>query len=227
MKTIHSTNRTGIATALDEAEKTAAGALQAQPSMAGDATTLDSLRDPYITAGEPIGSRPPAPGQKLPDVLLDKLGDRLAFERTGTRLYQMMFEKARVNPATLGGPSPDDIEHIMLEEHQHFQMLSMAIQTLGGDPTMQTPLADLSGVASSGLLQVMSDPRTTVAQCLPVLLTAELLDNDCWEELSGLAGRLGQEELAAQFQQALKEEREHLEKVRGWVMRATQAEAAG
>jgi ferritin-like metal-binding protein YciE len=225
MKTMTPKNRTGISTAIEEAEKTASGAIQATPSAAGDVMTLGNVRDPYISEHELVGSRPLVPGSKIPDIFMDKLGDRLAFERSGTRLYQLMFEKVQLNNPILGGPSPDDIEHIMREEHQHFQLLSKAIQMMGGDPTVQTPLADLTGVANEGLVQVMADPRTTVPQCLHVLLTAELLDNDCWEMLITLARRLGQNDMATQFQQALQNEKDHLQKVRGWMTTATEIEA--
>lgn len=45
-------------------------------------------------------------------------------------------------------------------------MLSEAIVDMGGDPTAQTPCADVSAVAAMGLIQVLTDPRTTLAQGL-------------------------------------------------------------
>jgi ABC-type phosphate/phosphonate transport system substrate-binding protein len=67
---------------------------------------------------------------------------------------------------------------------------------LGGDATVQTPSADVAGVISHGVSQIMSDPRTTVAQSLQAVLTAELADNDGWQMLQDLTEQLGHAELA-------------------------------
>jgi bacterioferritin (cytochrome b1) len=136
-----------------------------------------------------------------------------------------MLGKMQENGSSGGGPSIQDIEHIMQEEYQHFQLVSATIAQLGGDPTLETPCADLTGVASIGLVQIMADPRTTVPQCLHALLTAELTDNDGWEMLIQLARGLGHDEVAAKFESALKNEQEHLENVRGWMLEMTQKEA--
>ena len=45
-------------------------------------------------------------------------------------------------------------------------MLVQAMEQLGGDPTAQTPCADVTATASMGLIQVVTDPRTTLAQSL-------------------------------------------------------------
>jgi len=215
-------NRTGISVAPEEALKTAQGAQEAGFDSPGDAQALAELRAKYISEGEPIGSRPPAKG--VPDIFLDKLGDRLAFERNGTRLYEAMLAKVRAG-AKGPGPSEDEIQHLLEEEHEHFEMVRQCIEQLGGDPTFETPCANVSGVASLGIAQVLSDPRTTVPQCLDALLTAELTDNAAWEMLMELAQSVGQADMAQQFQTALDEEREHLEKVRGWIKAGVMAEA--
>ena len=46
-----------------------------------------------------------------------------------------------------------------------------------------------------GIMQVLTDPRSSLAQCLQVMLTAELTDNDGWELLIKLADNLGYEGL--------------------------------
>ncbi|MFO0663966.1 MAG: hypothetical protein U0174_08445 [Polyangiaceae bacterium] len=57
------------------------------------------------------------------------------------------------------------------------------------------------------------------------MLVAELVDNDGWTMLVQLARAVGQEELAASFEKAHKEEDEHLLLVRGWINDATLNEA--
>ena len=65
---------------------------------------------------------------------------------------------------------------------------------------MQTPCADVTGAESIGLLQVVSDPKTTVDQSLHAILVAELADNAGWEELIALAREMGQDDMTRQLE---------------------------
>lgn len=100
-----------------------------------------------------------------------------------------------------------------------------AITTLGGDPTVMSPCADTLMVSSLGLIQVLTDPRTTVAQSLQAILTAELTDRDGWGLLITLADGLGREELVQEFRGALASEERHLLSVRGWLEGLLMAQA--
>ena len=101
------------------------------------------------------------------------------------------------------------------------KLVAETIAELGGDATAVTPSANLHATASMGFVSVLGDPRTDVQQGLEVLLAAELVDNDCWTTLIELTEQAGQDELAQRFRVALAEEREHLERVRGWLATAT------
>jgi len=185
-----------------------------------------------------------------PSLLLDKIGERIAFERTGTRLYDALISKY-VALSELGGDELDAIEapededgadlqldsdqqesplevlrRIRDEEHGHFLMLCEVMTRLGGDPTAQTPCADVAGTATMGVLQVVTDPRTTLAQCLNAALIAELTDTASWELLAELAETASQSEIAERFSGALMAEERHLQVVRSW-LRALTLHAAG
>ncbi len=219
-------NRTGIQTSPELAEELIEGASRATPSSEGGPETIAQYRAEYIAAGFPIGSMPMMPVSEEAEadeeqagmaVMLDKLSERLAFERMGTRLYEALFNKVETLGEMTPGPTLDEIKHIGQEELEHFLLLNQTITELGGDPTMESPCADVSGVASMGILQVLTDPRTSVTQCLQVLLTAELTDNAGWELLIELADGLGFQEMKAEFETALANEEEHLQNVRNWV----------
>lgn len=150
-------------------------------------------------------------------VLLDKLSERLAFERTGTRLYEALLNRCEMLGETSPGPTLEEIEHIGGEELEHFLMLNRSIEEIGGDPTVQSPCADMTGVASMGIMQVLTDPRSSMAQCLQAMLTAELTDNAGWELLIDLAENLGHDEMKSEFEGALANEEEHLQEVRTWL----------
>ena len=219
-------NRTGMQTSPEMAEEIIEGANSGTPSSEGGAEDIAEYRGEYIAEGFPIGSMPMMPASEEADadedtagmaVLLDKLSERLAFERTGVRLYEALLNKCQTLGESAPGPTLEDIEHIGSEELQHFLLINNAITEIGGDPTVQSPSADVVGVASMGLLQVLTDPRSSLAQCLQAMLTAELTDNDGWELLIKLADNLGYEDMRAEFETALANEQEHLVNVRNWL----------
>jgi ferritin-like metal-binding protein YciE len=203
-----------------------------------DAAAIAQVRAEYAQEADPLGTVPP-PGSvrgvlatgiakltsRHPETLVDKLGERLAFERSGVRLYEAFLVKCR-NPAGAKTSIPvAEVEHLRDGELRHFAMLTEALEMLGADPTCQTPCADASGVMAMGLVQTLADPRTTLAQGLEALLTAELVDNASWELLIQLAEQAGQDELVTRFRAALDEEAEHLVKVRGWLASEVLGEA--
>ncbi len=215
-------NRTGIQMAPKQAEKMMKAPKAAQFTP-GDDSGLVEVRTAYIQSSGPVGSV--APAGKNSRVLLDRLGERLAFERSGTRLYEAMLTKCRAVANGQGGDVLEELEHYCDEEREHFQLLVACREKLGADPTTQTPAADVAGVESAGLMQVVTDPMTSVTQSLHAILVAELADNDAWEELVRLAQQFGQDEMVEQFEKARDEEREHLEGIRKLHQQATMFEA--
>jgi ferritin-like protein len=223
-------NRTGMSLAPTLAAELIEATNGTNPSSDGDAEMLATVRIAYAKDSDPIGSIPPPAtmraaaasaakailGDKML-VLVDKLGERLAFERSGTRLYDGLISKLDAYGSWDGGPSRADLQQIRNEEHEHFTLLAETVRELGGDPTAVTPSANVHAVASKGLCAVLSDPRTDLMQSMEAILTAELVDNDCWENLIDLARALGRDDVAARFHGPLLQEREHLAKVRHWL----------
>ncbi|HKY41518.1 MAG TPA: ferritin-like domain-containing protein, partial [Pyrinomonadaceae bacterium] len=160
-------NRTGIRTAPELAEELIEGASNAIPSSEGGVEEIAEYRAEYISEGFPIGSMPTVPVSQEEDadedemamaVFLDKLSERLTFERTGVRLYEALYNKVETLGETVPGPTLEEIEHIGREELEHFLMINRTITELGGDPTVESPCADVAAVASMGILQVLTDP---------------------------------------------------------------------
>jgi rubrerythrin len=222
-------NRTGIQ--MSPADSKAMQ--EVDPSLAGgdggDQSALADMRTDYIANADTLGSVPlPATlggavsvGMHMlkgdsPHILLDKLGERLAFERTGTRLYDALITKCDIMLDDDISMTIDDLEQIRADEARHFKLLSDAITALGGDPTAQTPSADLAGVESMGLVQVLNDARTSIAQSLHAIVTAELSDKAGWETLVALADEHDLADLVEDFTNALNQEREHLALVQTW-----------
>lgn len=153
-------------------------------------------------------------------VLLDKIAERLAFERSGVRLYDAALLKIGQLDRLPDGMTMAALQEIRDEEAAHFRLLADTIERLGGDSTAMTPCADVTGVQGMGLLQAMSDPRTTLVQALDMLLAAQLIDNASWELLVELAEGFGLDEIADGFCHALAADRRHETLVRSWLATA-------
>jgi rubrerythrin len=232
-------NRTGIDMSPIDINELRSGVKKSRPSSEGDERTLASYRSTYLQEAEPIGTVP-LPGtmkgvaktgiQKLtgkkPEVFLDKLGARLAFERTGTRLYDALLEKCLVRGDEIDGLPVELLHQFRDEEARHFALVWDAMKALGADPTAMTPDADVNAVASSGLMQVLTDPRTSVSQSLHAIHIAELADHDGWVLLIKLAEELGQDDMVGQFRRALAEEERHLALIRELMEKSVLSEAS-
>jgi ferritin-like protein len=223
-------NRTGAGTAPARTADAAEGAREATGNRAPDASAIADFRAMLSEEAPPIGSMPPPASAKgavktavealkgnKANVFLDKLGERLAFERSGVRLYDALLAKVSVAKKSEGTLTYEGLKHIRDEELEHMFTVKEAIEELGADPTVMTPCADLAAVQGMGLVQVLTDPRTTLTQCLDAILTAELVDNDGWKVLIAMTEAAGQDELAERFTQALAEEDHHLASVRTWI----------
>jgi ferritin-like protein len=233
-------NRTGIATSPIDSKDIIQEAERAGFSSPGDESGILATRAVYAreSGAQGLGTVPvPATlkgmaktGMELlkghkASVFIDKLGERLAFERTGTRLYEAALGKFEVFGSWEGGPSREQLEQVLADERAHFLLVKESMLQLGADPTAVTPSADLVSVVSMGLPKALSDPRTNLRQCLEALLVAELSDNAGWELLIELARGLGKDDLVARFQVALDAEALHLQWVTKWVAAGALGEA--
>jgi ferritin-like protein len=230
-------NKTGIGTAPRLSKEMIESSETGQVSANG-APSDDEVRLAYFSLGAKIGSVPPplsvkgmaksamqALQGKKATLLIDKLAERLAFERSGTRLYEALMLKCKAADGADQSATMMRLEEICADELRHFHMIWDCIEKLGGDPTVQTPSADTIAVASQGLPQVLLDPRTTFPQCLEAVLTAELVDCDAWERLIELVEGFNQTEMVEQFSRALLQEKEHRVYIRDLLEREIKSEA--
>ena len=230
-------NRTGAKMSPIDVSRMQEAAMNA-PETEPDGTSIAMMRGQAIAEADRVGSVP-LPGtvrgvvatgvSKLkgekPEVLIDKLGERLAFERTGARLYEALIAKCEQTPDEGLVPPLVELRRIQAEEAQHFRLLVEVLESLGADPTAQTPSADVSAVMSQGIMQVITDPRTTIPQSLNAILVAELAENASWELLVQLAEDGGHDTLAERLRGALVQEEQHLLSVKQWLAAALASEA--
>lgn len=219
-------NRTGAQLSPDDTARLVEATRLFPADLPGDVSDITDERERAIREADLVGSVP-VPGSvkgmlkskfdeargKQPEVLLDKLGERLAFERTGVRLYEAMVAKAS-SAAGADSALIQVLRRIQAQELEHMHLVREAIETLGGDPTSVTPCADVAAVKALGVMQVLTDPRTTVSQCMGAILTIELEDNAAWELLIEMARQGGHPLIAKRFEHAFAQEQEHEATVR-------------
>ncbi len=233
-------NRTGVQASPIDIRKMLDGLEQGGPPPQPDDEPARAERQTYIADSDALGSVP-YPGTMTgvlktgvdlltgnrAQVLMDKLGERLAFERSGTRLYDALLTKCETRQQELPQLSLATLQRFREEEAEHFRLLGETIESLGGDPTAQTPCADLVGIESGGLMQVLADPRTSLGQCLHAMLTAELSDRVGWELLIALAREMGKDSIVPRFEAALRQEQKHLEQISIWHWEVTLQQTKG
>jgi rubrerythrin len=181
----------------------------------------DSMKQPSERSRRRT-SRATAGTQSQPSqLLLDKLAERLAFERGGIQFYDALIGKFEASQDSSTSMTLADLQKIRQDEARHADMLAGAIAGIGGEPDAPTPSAELVGIESQGLKQVLDDPDSTIAQSLHALLVAEMTDNAGWELLIVLAEDQEHMALISDFSVALDEERAHLMQVQHWYEEAT------
>lgn len=225
-------NLTGMVKAGARARDMMTGTEEFGPTSSGSLAGADHVRLVYARESDAreLGSVPPPEGVEgkakamfdkvaghEPTVLMDKIGERIAFERTGTRLYEALLSKLEADGGFSGGPTREDLMTILNQEHAHFRMLLDLMDQLDGDPTAMTPSADVAATAASGVLKVITDPRTSLLQGLEAIMIAELTDTESWQGLVALASQANKKELVQRFEAAERTEEEHVAKVRRWI----------
>jgi rubrerythrin len=150
-------------------------------------------------------------------MLIDRLGERLAFQRAVLRMYDTLIDKVGRQGSWPGGPRHEELQAIRQEEREHYLLLRETLEQLGADPTVQTPGTRRAQRLARGIPDMLSDTSVDARQCLEAVLIAELIDNDGWDSLSDLAMSIGQDKLAMLFEQAIERERHHLMAARAWL----------
>ena len=222
-------NRTGLQTS-PQLSKEMNDVVQPVAAATADTSPLNEVRLLYIREADPLGTIPALTNVVKggrPQTFIDKLAERLAYERGGTRLYDAVIAKFTAYEGELPNASLEEVVEIRNEEASHAALVRTCLEQLGADPTAQTPSADLVGVATAGFLQAATDPRTTLTQTLQIALAAELVDVASWELLISIAEQMGQDGMAERFRKALDHENEHVAKVRGWFESLSLADTTG
>src|SRR3990170_3767888 len=91
-------NHSGMLVAEDGGEKMLENTALTKPG-SGDETDLAKIRLQYAKEADPVGTLPEPQQSGVMALLMDKLGERMAFERAGTRLYEALLVKCAADPS--------------------------------------------------------------------------------------------------------------------------------
>jgi bacterioferritin (cytochrome b1) len=165
--------------------------------------------------------------QNNPAFLLDVLSGRLAFERTGVKLYDRVIEKIERQAQPRYLAILDQLREIRVEEKEHEEWLEAQIRALGGNPAEKSEMAQLEAEEGSGIESVILDGHSKPIHLLHALLAAELADNAGWDVLVKLAGDAGDAAAKIEFARRMAEEAKHLLFIREVVLRSAESEMRG
>ena len=157
--------------------------------------------------------------QETESKTIELLSERLAFERTGVKLYDRIVRKVI---DSRGGDGIDDSEEVAErlgvfrdEEQEHVDWLEERIRELGADPNEQTDRSILVQEESKGIVDVVLESERPLSEMLHALLTAELIDGTGWDLL---VLTLSDEKLLESCRQYQREEQRHLTYVKRLVL---------
>jgi hypothetical protein len=152
------------------------------------------------------------------ELLLRKLGQRLAFERASVRLYEaLIFKCLAVQKGKKKVVSLDQLRQFRDEEVEHSLLVKKAIETLGFDPDEWIPDMDSTLLSTLQMPRVFSKKNTSILQCLESVQIFATNDNAEWHTLHELFTNMGLQDLADEFNQALEEDSRQLVTLSRWI----------
>ena len=156
--------------------------------------------------------------------VLDVLNARLAFERTGVKLYDSVIEKIERSGDPRFSAIVEELREIRAEEREHAEWLEMQIRGLGGRPDENSDMARLETEEGRGIESVICDGHAKIIHLVHALLAAELADNAGWDVLVQLADEAGDSAAKVELGRRMAEEAKHLLFIREVVVRAVESE---
>jgi bacterioferritin (cytochrome b1) len=163
--------------------------------------------------------------KKNPRKVIDLLNERLTFERSGVKLYDILLSRLRLVGDPDFEPLIDEMEHFRDEEKEHEEWLEEQIRALGGDPGAVTEQSILVQTESEGIERVVRRDQS-IPHDFHALLAAELADNAGWDLLVQIADELGDSSAKRQFKKRLRAEEKHLLFVRKTLLDLTAKEVS-
>ena len=157
--------------------------------------------------------------------VIDLLNERLAFERSGVKLYDTLLRRLRAAEDPALKSLLGQVKEYREEEKEHEEWLEEQIRALGGDAHSPTEHSVLVQAEAEGVERVMRRDES-IPHDFHALLTAELADNAGWDLLVQIADEFGDSEAKKEFSKRLQEEEKHLLFVRNTMLELTKKDVS-
>jgi len=164
--------------------------------------------------------------EQHPEKLLDLLTERLTFERTGVKLYDMVIAKMKRSKERPILGMVGQMTKQRNEEKEHEEWLEDCVRELGSDAHTMTEMAEVVDRESRGLMDVISTDEE-LPHLFHALLAAELVDDTGWKLLLQLADEAKDDDARREFRKRALEEEDHLVFIRGVVAAFARTELLG
>jgi len=184
---------------------------------------------PYLPIATTLAASPSSTvfHTTAPAPLLRQIRARLAFERTSTRLYEVLLDRIDVSHTAprsqRGALERETLVRFRNEEAAHFELLCEALVSIGADP-----LVELDNIVSDPISATVAASPTGASldqsEALEILLDAEQADEAGWRRLVASAHAYGMDELAHRFEHAHAEEIGHVRQLLAWRAALTAAQ---
>lgn len=148
-------------------------------------------------------------GKTNPEKVIELLSERLAYERSGIKLYDAILKKVKRSRHTQLKKLVKELEEHRDQEVEHAEWCAENIRMLGGDPDARTERVMLVETEAQGIEQIILGDAP-LSQMFHALNMAELGDNAGWAQLVGIAEQCGDEKAKKELQKRLRHEEEHL-----------------
>ncbi|RYZ37699.1 MAG: hypothetical protein EOO72_10345 [Myxococcaceae bacterium] len=159
-------------------------------------------------------------------LFVDRLCERLSFEKTSSRLYASLLLKTHALGTYTGGPSSERLLELHNQELEHQALVREGLLRFGIPTSLRTPSGDVADSQSRALIQAVDAPGTSLLEALRATLVSELINNAGWAVLVDLAAELGPSDLEQSFREVLLAESRHLTEVTVWVTNGTYTDEA-
>jgi len=146
--------------------------------------------------------------------LIDRLAERLVFERLAVELYEAAILRINASADVLVRRAAPTLARIRFEEHEHASWLERALAGAGASPSVETPRSALARIETEGIARVVRDARAPLGHVVQALLAAELVDHAGWHALLDLADEAEDDDAHEQLRRRLDEESTHLHAIR-------------
>ncbi len=158
-------------------------------------------------------------------LLVDKLMERCAFERTTACLYEAIDLRVAEHGSFPGGPTRAMLSGFAKTKLRHVDVVAAALYAFGAGPPPDAP-AFVSHAALRAVLALVEDPGTALPAALDAIAIVELADERAWGVLVELCRRAGNPGLGGLLDGAQKDACDHLHAVRTWIAAASAVSAA-